>query len=154
MHYSGSTFTLIAIFSRFDCVVKFSKDHPIFVTLVCSHYCLAFISICVNAGCLSILRIVCLTNLNFIEEKIGEAKTRIIIAVTAIAMAILACAAQIVSGDINSGTAFAFLTRQTVTTGLKLTFYRVYHRFRHIVLFLGTCYILLMIQPTKNTWFT
>jgi hypothetical protein len=36
---------------------------------------------------------------------------------TAISMAVLACAAQVASGDINSGTAFAFLTRQTVTTG-------------------------------------
>jgi len=60
-----------------------------------------------------------LTNLNFIEEKIGEAKTRIIITMTAIVMAILACSAQIVSGEINSGTAFAFLTRQTVTTGMN-----------------------------------
>jgi hypothetical protein len=72
---------------------------------------------CVHSGCLSILRIVCLTNLNFIEEKIGETKTRIIITMTAISMAVLACAAQVASGDINSGTAFAFLTRQTVTTG-------------------------------------
>jgi hypothetical protein len=118
-HFSGSTFTLIAIFSRFDFVVKLSSENTIFVTLVCSLYCLAFISVCVHAGCLSILRIVCLTNLNFIEEKIGEAKTRIIITMTAIVMAILACSAQIVSGEINSGTAFAFLTRQTVTTGMN-----------------------------------
>ena len=117
VHFSGSTFTLIAIFSRFDFVVKLASDSKLFVTVVCSLYCLAFISVCVHSGCLCILRIVCLANLSFVEDVIGENRTRVSITGLSIFLAVAACVAQVLSGDINSGTAFAFLTRKAVTTG-------------------------------------
>jgi hypothetical protein len=119
-HFSGSTFTLIAIFSRFDWIVKLSSESELFVTVVCSLYCLAFISVCVHSGCLCIVRILCLANLSFVEDVIGETRTRVSIAGLTVVLAIAACVAQILSGDINSGTAFAFLTRQAVATGTNL----------------------------------
>ena len=43
-----------------------------FITITCTLYVFAFVSICVSGGCLSIIRIVCLFNLNFMEESVGK----------------------------------------------------------------------------------
>ena len=117
VHYSGSTFTLVAITSRFQLVTHFSADQPWFVTLICSFYCLAFVSICVHCGCLCLLRIACLKNLNFIEESVGEARVRGIMIGLSIFLAFTACTVQVISGDISSGTAYVFLTRSQVKIG-------------------------------------
>jgi hypothetical protein len=99
-------------------VTSLAAESKLFVTVVCSLYCIAFISLCVHGGCLCILRLVCLTNLTFVESRIGETNTRLGIAVLTAVVATAACVAQNISGDINSGTAYAFLTRQTVDTGI------------------------------------
>ena len=119
VQFSGSVFTLTAVLSRLELVTSAAAASKPFVTVVCSLYCLAFVSVSVHSGLICVLRIVCLTNLTFVENVVGENKTRCVISVTAVTMAVTACAAQNVSGDINSGTAFAFLTRHAVTTGFK-----------------------------------
>ena len=126
VRFSGSTFTLTAVLSRFEVVTSAATENQLFLTAVCSLYCLAFVSVSVQSGLLCILRIVCLTNLTFVESVVGENRTRLGIAVTTVTLAVAACVAQNISGDINSGTAYALLTGHAVTTGTKIIYLAVH----------------------------
>ena len=52
--------------------LKVNGSFQIFLTFACAIYVFAFVSICVCAGFLAIIRLACIINLNFMEESIGE----------------------------------------------------------------------------------
>ena len=115
--FTGSVSTLTSIITRFETVKQFSALSPLFVSAICTLYTFAFVSICVHGTCLCFIRTLCLTNLSFIEEMIGENLIRILMNGITLLMAISACTAQIISGEINSGTAYILLTEKIFKTG-------------------------------------
>ncbi len=75
--FSGSVITLNSIVTRFEAVKDLIGGVPIFVTLVCSLYTSAFIAICVHGSCVCIVRTLCLVNMSFLEETLGESVIRL-----------------------------------------------------------------------------
>ena len=115
--FTGTVSTLTSIITRFETVKQFSALSPLFVSAICTLYTFAFVSICVHGTCLCFIRTLCLTNLSFIEEMIGENLIRILMNGITLLIAISACTAQILSGEINSGTAYILLTEKIFKTG-------------------------------------
>ena len=46
------------------------NESPRLVALPCALYIFAFVSVCVNAGCLCIIRILCMINMTMMEDTV------------------------------------------------------------------------------------
>ena len=120
----GSFFCSVAILSRFEFVRNFLKDNPLVLTCFCTIYIFAFISIGVSHSCVCISRILCIVNLTFMEDSLGENLARAFTVGSTIIISSSACVVFTFYDDINTGTAFSLLTNTSVPTG-KLASYSV-----------------------------
>jgi hypothetical protein len=84
--------------------------------------------------------------LSFLEETIGESLTRILLNGISVVAALAVCAVQVVNGDIKTGTAFAFLTRESVEPG------KVYVKVFQIFLLLGVPPIFMLVCTYAKKW--
>ena len=112
-----TTFSAVSVMSRFEDVRTLAKDSPYLLTGLCAMYVFAYISVMINHGFQCITRILCIINLSFVEESIGENVTRKFVTVTTVAVSGLACIAFVAVDDINSGTAASLFTNASVPTG-------------------------------------
>jgi hypothetical protein len=71
-----------------------------------------------SQGALGLTRLLCLTNITLMEETLSETIFRRIHCLIIIFSGIAVCLAQILSGDILTGTAYNMLTRQGVPPGM------------------------------------
>ena len=115
--FSGLVISLIAILSRFEGARIVFTDYPMTVTYPCALYVFAFVTVCVNAGCFCIVRILCIINFTFMEETISETSVRLISSLVTISSGVTACMLLGYNDDINSGTAMTMLTHKLVPTG-------------------------------------
>ena len=120
----GSIFCSVAILSRFDFVRNFLKDNPLVLTCFCTIYIFAFISIGVSHSCVCVSRILCIVNLTFMEDSLGENLARAFTVGSTMIVSGSACIVFAFHDDINTGTAFSLLTNTSVPTG-KLAFHLV-----------------------------
>ena len=74
--FTGSVITLNSIVTRFEAVKDLIGGVPVLVSLICSLYTLAFIAICVHGSGVCIVRTLCLLNMSFLEETVGESVIR------------------------------------------------------------------------------
>ena len=118
VHITGSIFSLTAIISRIDTVVKFATENQICVTVTCTLYMMSFVSLSVYGGCVCLIRICCIAKLHFIEETIGEIRVRAVLAGASCTLAIMSCIYLILNGEMNSGTAYTFLTKRATEPGI------------------------------------
>ena len=116
----GSFACLVCIFARFASFRQLLSKSPILTTILCSIYSFAFTCICVNAGCLCIVRILCIIKMNYIEETIGEFKIRLISSTFTLTMGVTVTTIFVLGGDINTGTPVALLTMHVIPTGKKM----------------------------------
>lgn len=113
----SSTFCLVAVLSRFESVRYMFGQIPLLLTAVCVVYVFAFISVGVNNGCICIVRILCIFNMTFMEEDLGERLVRILTVGSTMVASGIACIIFFVNDDINSGTPMSLLTNSSVPTG-------------------------------------
>jgi hypothetical protein len=69
---TGTIYCISAITSRFDFVSDFLTSNIVRIVSVCIVYEFAFITTNMSLGCLAIIRLLCLVNISWIEESIGE----------------------------------------------------------------------------------
>ena len=71
---TGTIYCISAITSRFDFAADFLSSNVFIIVCVC----IAFITTNISLGCLAIICLLCLVNISFIEESLGELLTSLI----------------------------------------------------------------------------
>jgi hypothetical protein len=124
----GSLACLVCIFARFDSFRLLLSKNLILTTVLCSIYSFSFTCMCVNAGCLCIVRILCIVKINYIEEKIGEFKIRLISSTFTLIAGVTVTCLFVICGEVNTGTPVALLTLHVIPSGKKMTqFFHIHH---------------------------
>jgi hypothetical protein len=113
--FSSNVFCLTLIISTFQLQLA---DKPIIATSLVTFHVLAFVSLCFHGGCLAIVRIACMLNMNFMEETLGENFIRNFLIGISLTAAIGTSYFQIVNDDMNNGPVHFLITRQTVSSGM------------------------------------
>ena len=78
------------------------------------------ISLCDNAGCVCLVRIVCIGRMIFIDETIGESKVRILLLTVTMLAGSGSNLAFVLVDDVTSGTAVTLLTAQLKVSGSSM----------------------------------
>ena len=115
----GSFACLVCIFVRFASFRQLLSENPILTTILSFFYSFAFICLCVNVGCLCIIRILCIVKLSFVEETVGEFRIRLISSTFTLVLAITVPTFYAICGDIYTGYSIALLTMQILPPGKK-----------------------------------
>ena len=113
----GAIFCLIDIFSRFETVRHGCLEYPALLYFPCVMYFYAFVSICMHNGCTCIIKFLCIVNLTFMEESVGETLARILVIGNIVIFDASACALFWFQDDLRTGTAMTLLTNTSVPTG-------------------------------------
>ena len=111
-------YCLVAIVSKLNEFGHFLADDSLGVKLVCCLYELAHWSVLLNIGLTCLVRIVCLVNVGFVEESVGENWLRGFVMAATVLGGIGAISADVISGDVVSGVPFNLLTRGQTVAGL------------------------------------
>ena len=113
----GSTLCSVAVLSRIEPFCQVLKDYPIVLTSFCALYISAFMSACLIVGCLGIVKVFCIVNMTFMEESVGETRTRVLVIGAIVGFDAVACILFMIQDDIRSGTPMTLLTNTSVPTG-------------------------------------
>ena len=116
--FSSNVFSLTLIISTFEFQLS---DKQIIATSLVTLHMLAFISLSIHGGCLAIVRIACMLNMNFTEETLGEKTIQKLMIGISLTAAIGSSCFQIVNNDMNNGPVHFLITRQTVGSGKIVT---------------------------------
>ena len=117
MQLHGTVHCVVVIVSRFETVVQFFRTHDSVAINVCLLVELVNTTTILYLGNSCIVRILCFSNISFMEEVIGEKVTRISLACITISTAVLNCIFMATTGDITNGTMFNMMTRQISKAG-------------------------------------
>jgi hypothetical protein len=117
LKFNGSVGCLVCIFARFDCLRQIFLETPILVTILCSIYSFAFICLCISAGCLCIIRILCIVKMTIVEDVLGEFKIRFISSFVTLISGVSFTGLFVIFGDVNTGSPMALLTMHVVQPG-------------------------------------
>jgi hypothetical protein len=90
--------------------------------LACSVYEFAFSTVCINIALTCLVRILCLINLTFVEESVGENRLRTFLAAATLVGGMGVVTTEIMSGDILAGLSFNLLTGNQTVAGNSLIF--------------------------------
>ncbi len=113
----GSYACLICVFARFERFRQLLTEIPILATFLSFAYSFAFICLCVNAGCLCIIRILCIVKLSFVEETVGEFRVRLISITSTLILGITVPTIYVICDEVNTGYSIALLTMHIVPPG-------------------------------------
>lgn len=91
---TGWIYTISAILSRFDTVAELTKDNHYLAVVACSVYAFGLVTSCISLGLISIVRICCLVNIQFMEENIGETFLRMILSGITFSGGLIFCVVQ------------------------------------------------------------
>jgi hypothetical protein len=122
-----NTFFVMQCYGSFNCLMhSFASTRKIqsillennsLLTLACSLNTFGFTSLSINVVCLCTTRIVCLFNLTFIEETVGELKVQLISAFVTICSAFSVTFLLFINEETNSGSLVAMLTSKPSSSG-------------------------------------
>ena len=113
----GTLACLICISARFEVIRNIFIQNSLCLTILCSIHTLSFTWMCVSSGCLCIIRTLCILNLTFMEETVGETKVRHISNALVISTGITFVVIFNVTGDVNSGSSAVLVTLKMVSSG-------------------------------------
>ena len=112
--FSSNTFSLTLIASTFQLQLA---DKPIVATSLLTIHSIAFVAMNVHGGCLTLARMACMIDMNFMEENMGEKLVRNLAIGISLVAAIGSSCVQILNNDMNTGTIYFLITKQTVVSG-------------------------------------
>ena len=115
--FSSNIFSLTAIISTFQLQLA---DKPIIANSLMIVHTIAFVSMNFHGGCLTIVRLICMIDMNFMEESLGEKLVRNLSIGISLAAAISSSCAQILNNDMYSGQIYYLITKETVILGKKI----------------------------------
>jgi hypothetical protein len=122
--FASSVTIFVEILSRFENIECITVANIKIAFISCSLFFLSFVLIFVYTGCVCILRIICLLNMNFVEERIGEKGIRRALILFALIMSITAFVVIIEKDEMNSGPIYSMLIGKRVLSGeLKISLF-------------------------------
>jgi hypothetical protein len=113
----GTMACLFCILGRFDFFPILLTNSRILLIICCSTYVFGLICLCVNAGCICIIRTLCIKNMTLISETIGECRVRMISATVTFICGVFASLTCIIGKDIESGSQITLLTSKLKPSG-------------------------------------
>ena len=111
---------LVAITGTLETCRNFLTENRILLSVFCVMYGFSLISLCDNAGCVCLVRIVCIGRMIFIDETIGESKVRILLLTATMLAGSGYNLAFVLVDDVTSGTAVTLLTAQLKVSGSSM----------------------------------
>ena len=119
---TGSVYCILAIVSKLNYLLDILNSDiigPLSVTLL---YEFSFFSSCISLGCIILIRLMCLINITFMEETIGEFGIILIHFSTTFICGVVLCGILVLTGDILTVTAHNLMTRNAVPMGNNIPF--------------------------------
>lgn len=115
--FGGSSFCLIDILSRFETVRILCSKHPELLTVTCTWYFYAYISLCTHNGCICVIRVFCIISLTFMEETLGETMVRMMAVIFTLGVSFSTCSMLVFLDEMRSGTAITIFVHRIIQTG-------------------------------------
>ncbi len=112
--FSSNIFSLTLIISTFELQLV-DKANGLMII-----HNIAFVSMNFHGGCLTIARLACMIDMNFMEETLGEKLVRNFSIGISLAAAIGSSCVQILNNDMNTGEIYFLITKQTVMSGKSI----------------------------------
>ncbi len=112
--FSSNIFSLALVISTFQLLLA---DKPIIANCLMIIHNAAFVSMNFHGGCLTIVRMVCMINMRFMEDTLGEKLVKNLSLGISFAAAITSSCVQILNNDMNTGQIYFLITKQTVAAG-------------------------------------
>ena len=112
----------MCIMGRFVYFQMLLTNARILLSLCCSLYIFSLICLCVNSGCVCIIRTLCVQNMTLISETIGDCRVRWISASISFLCGCFASLICIVGQDVESGSPLTLLTNEVKPSGEHLLF--------------------------------
>ena len=117
---SGSTQCILGILCRFELLQYFFRKNPLIMDCICTFYEFAATSTCVNLCAFCMVRVLCLSNASFMEERVGEKKIRVVVATLSLTTSLLVVGGLIYSGEIGTGSIVSLATSQVIPGGILI----------------------------------
>jgi len=113
----GTIVCAMCILGRFAHFQMILTNVRTLLTLCCSLYIFILICMCVNSGCICIIRALCVQNMTYISETIGDCRVRWISASISFFCGFFASLVCFVGDDVESGSPLALLTNELKPSG-------------------------------------
>jgi hypothetical protein len=117
MRWYGSLASILCILGRSEVSRNFFSENKFFLSTGSVLFSFSLIALCVHAGCLFIVRTLCVTKMTFMEETVGETRIRTL----AFAVSLLSATAGVsvfwAFDDVDSGSAIIIMTGKVILTG-------------------------------------
>ena len=118
----GSFQCSLGMISVFETVKELLNSHLTITLSICVLYEFHYTFSCAYMIGFCIVRILCVANNSFVEEKIGEKSIRYVLALTSSSAGIFVCLSLYVNNDTTNGTIFNMMTGQTVLPGTTICY--------------------------------
>jgi hypothetical protein len=116
----GTIQCTLGALARFEIVQQFFRQETLLTTCICTSYEMIATAACLNLGFFSIVRMLCIANSTFMEERIGEQKTLGAVGFIVISASVSVCVCIIMSGEILTGSIYSLVTHQLTPGGTVL----------------------------------
>ena len=117
---SGSTQCILGILCRFELLQYFFRKNPLIMDCICTFYEFAATSTCINLCAFCMVRVLCLSNASFMEERVGEKKIRVVVSTLSLTTSLLVVGGLIYSGEIGTGSIVSLATSQVIPGGILI----------------------------------
>jgi len=113
----GSYIGILYILACVQFIQNLFKENSMLLTAACTIYSFSFTSLCVNVGCVCIIRTLCLFKMVFMDETIGEIQVRIISACVSLFSGFVVALILLCHVEINTGSFKTMITGQVTKSG-------------------------------------
>ena len=104
-------------FGRFTYIQDQINHSKVLLTLACVIYSFGLICMCVSAACMCIIRTLCIFNMTFLAETVGEWRVRMISGSVTFSFGFLAASIFFIFDDVISGSPITILTNELKPSG-------------------------------------
>jgi len=117
---TGCVYCIIPMISLTDVFEIYFKDKSSPVTLLSIIFEFSFACNVTSIGCGSLVRIFCIIDISLVEDSLDDAMVGPWLILVSIIVAMIYICLVAVSGDLNTGIPFNFMSRQNVPAGKKI----------------------------------
>ena len=113
----GSISCTLCFLGRISYIQNLMNHCQVLLILACAIYSFGLISMFVSAGCLCIIRTLCIFQMTFLAETVGEWRVRLISGIMTFSWGFLAALVFVIFDDVVSGSPITLLTNELNSSG-------------------------------------
>ena len=113
----GSYIFILYTLTRVHFIQNLLNENSILLTTVCTFYSFSFTTLCISAGCVCIIRTLCLFKMVFMDETIGEMQVRILSAFVSLFSGFVVALLLLYHRETNTGSFKTMITGQVTKSG-------------------------------------